>query len=523
MKLGKAIALVGLSVAMTPVVSAAANLGQHPAAERALSQLQAHASEVRMSAHDSFSVRDVIVDADGSAHVRLLRSYRGLPVIGGDMVIHLDHAGSFRDASLTMPAALALDTTPLHSSKEAIAVAKREFNGTRSGGTTASLAIYARNGVTALVHDVLVRGETASGLPSEMHYIVDAQSLAVLDRYDDIKTTAATGTGYSLLSGTVSLTTDRTSSTSYALRDPSRGSHYVITLSNRTYGGSLLTDSDNVWGNSSTSSSQTIAVDALYGQNQTWDFYQSLGRNGIDGQGGAGYSRVHYSRNYVNAYWSDSCFCMTYGDGDGSTYLPLVALDVAGHEMTHGVTANSAGLVYSGESGGLNEAISDMMGTAVEFRGARGNNTPNFLIGERIYIANNGKTTPTTALRYMFLPHQDGSSPNCYTSNIGSLDVHYSSGVANHFFYLLSQGAVSPAGFSISPSALVCNGNTSLTPVGLDAASRIVYRALTVYMTSSTNYAQARTATLSAARDLYGSSSTQYAATAAAWSAVSVN
>jgi zinc metalloprotease ZmpA len=163
------------------------------------------------------------------------------------------------------------------------------------------------------------------------------------------------------------------------------------------------------------------------------------------------------------------------------------------------------------------------MGTMVEYRGARGNNLPNFLIGERIYVANNNVQTPTTALRYMFQPSRDGSSPNCYTSTIGNLDVHFSSGVSNHFFYLLSQGAVSPPGFSIAASSLVCNGNTALTAIGRDAAARIMYRALSVYWTTSTNYTQARAGTLNAARDLYGTGSTQYNAVAAAWSAVSVN
>ena len=106
--------------------------------------------------------------------------------------------------------------------------------------------------------------------------------------------------------------------------------------------------------------------------------------------------------------------------------------------------------------------------------------------------------------------------------------MHYSSGVANHFYYLLAEGAVVPAGFgagtwaNLSPSSLVCNGNTSLTGIGRTAAAKIWYRALTVYMTSSTNYAAARAATLSAATDLYGAGSSQYNAVAAAWTAVSV-
>jgi len=524
MKLKKNLLIAAVATAFIPVAGHAANL-EHPFVARALEQMHAHAQELRMSAQDSFKVKDVIVDTNGATHVRMDRQYAGLRVIGGDMVVHMSPSGVYTDASLTMESALKLDTKPSATRGQAISAARAAFGGKIESLPSSSLAVYAREGKTALVYEVKLTGTATSGLPTEMHYMVDANTLAIIDQFDDIQTVAATGTGNSLTSGVVTLTTDQTAASSFALRDPSRGNHYVTDRGNTTStsAGTLFTDSDNLWGNSSTSSRQTAAVDALYGQNTTWDFYLSLGRSGIDGAGGAGYSRVHYSTNYVNAYWSDSCFCMTYGDGQSPTYLPLVALDVAGHEMTHGVTSRTAGLIYSGQSGGLNESMSDIMGTMVEYRGARGNNLPNFLIGERIYTANNNVATPTTALRYMFQPSRDGSSPNCYTSTIGNLDVHFSSGVSNHFFYLLAQGAVSPPGFSISASSLVCNGNTALTAIGRDAAARIMYRALSVYWTSSTNYAGARTGTLNAARDLYGTGSTQYNAVAAAWSAVSVN
>lgn len=523
MKLGKSLFFLAIAASFAPTIASAA-ADNNAVAAQALNQMPAHAQALRMSARDAFVVKDVILDTNGASHVRMDRLYAGLPVIGGDLVMHMSASGAFTNASTTMTSSLSLATKPKASSGSAIRAANAAFAGITSGQPSSTLSVYTRNGVTALAYDVLVRGTAISGQPSETHVIVDANTLAVLDKFDDIKTTAAAGTGNSLTSGVVPLTTDQTGATTFVLRDPTRGNHYINDLAGRRSGnGTTYTDSDNLWGNSSTSNSQTAAVDAMYGQNTTWDFYQSLGRNGINGTGSAGYSRVHYSRNYVNAYWSDSCFCMTYGDGDGATYLPLVALDVAGHEMTHGVTSTSAGLVYSGQSGGLNESMSDIMGTMVEFRGAKGNNLPNYLIGERIYTANNNVPTPTTALRYMFKPSLDGASPDCYTSTIGNLDVHYSSGVSNHFFYLLSEGAVSPSGFSLSPTSLVCNGNTALTAIGRDAASRILYRALTVYWTSSTNYSQARAGTLSAAADLYGTSSTQYNAVAAAWSAVSVN
>jgi Zn-dependent metalloprotease len=217
---------------------------------------------------------------------------------------------------------------------------------------------------------------------------------------------------------------------------------------------------------------------------------------------------------------------MTFGDGDnGVTINPMIALDVAGHEMSHGVTSRTAGLVYSGESGGLNEATSDIFGTMVEFYANNPSDPADYLIGEKVYARN---PTGTLALRYMFKPSLDGASPDCYSSGLGNLDVHYSSGVANHFYYLLAQGAVVPAGFgagttaNLTPASLVCNGNTAIKGIGRTAAQRIWYRALTVHMTSNTNYAGARAATLSAATDLYGASSAQFNAVAAAWNAVSV-
>jgi Zn-dependent metalloprotease len=343
--------------------------------------------------------------------------------------------------------------------------------------------------------------------------------------------TTSAGTGKTLLSGNVAITTDskvsRRGVTSFAMRDPSRGDNDTTDLKHRTSGtGMTFSDTDNIWGNNATTDTATAGSDTHCGLGLTWDYHKNtFGRNGIDNAGTTTYSRVHCSNNHVNAPWDDGCFCMTYGDGDGVTYLPLVAIDVAGHQMTHGVTSRTAGLIYSGESGGLNEATSDIMGTMVEFEANNPLNPPNCLIGERIYKANNGVPTPTTALRYMFKPILDTRSPDCYTGSIGGLDVHYSSGVANHFFYRLAEGAVIPPGFSgtiTSTSQLVCNGNTAIVGVGRDAAAKIWYRALSVYMTSGINHATARVAPLNAAGDLFGVGSATYNAVAAAWSAVSV-
>jgi zinc metalloprotease ZmpA len=596
MKFRKSTLAVAVFVACNTgiAVSATGNSGSEmksAAVSRALSLMHnVTAKSTGIGSNEAFVAKDVIIDNDGAEHVRFDRVSKGLRVIGGDMVVHMDSDGSLRDlshhgvAAKSSAAGVSITGTPSIEVGEgaedaALDHAASLFKGAFTAEPTAEKVFYARDREPVLAFDVLIQGVRRDGTPTEMHYIVDANTNALLDKFDGVRSfipegrtqgsaftdairvnnllaygltvdvegltsdvgitgfdtpsspsvaviakAAAAGTGNSLLAGTVSLTTDSISG-GYALRDPSRGNHYATNMSNRTSGnGTLFTDVDNVWGNGSTSSTVTAAVDAVFGQNKTWDYYKNvLGRNGIANDGRGAFSRIHYSTNYVNAFWSDQCFCMSYGDGQAPTYLPLVAIDVAGHEMTHGVTSRSANLTYSGESGGLNEAISDMIGTAVEFYSNNAQNTPNYLIGERIYASNKGKATPTTALRYMFKPSIDGRSPDCYTSTIGNLDVHYSSGVANHFFYLASVGAAVPAGFNLTPSQLVCNGNTSITGIGRDNVAKIVYRALTVYMTSSTNYKGARTATLNAARDLFGSTSSQYAGIAAAWSAVGVN
>jgi Zn-dependent metalloprotease len=516
-----------------PATTLAAVPAGSPAVSRANGLIAGHAGALHRDGADAFVARGVIVDADGTEHVRFDRTWRGLPVIGGDVVVH-SRNGQYRGASLTLGSAMRPSGEGRVGRDDAIAAAGAEFGTGFNGRPTARKVVYARGQQPVLAWEVVMHGTRADQTPTEMHYFVDAGNGRLLDRYDGIETkrpggggtgttcnTAASGTGQSLFSGDVGINTVACSDGTYQMRDTARGGGYTTDLNQRTNGsGTIFSDADNNWGNNTTSDRATVGVDAHYGVAETWDYYQNVhGRNGIANDGKGALSRVHYGRNYVNAFWSDSCFCMTFGDGGGS-YYPLVNIDVAGHEMTHGVTSRSADLTYSGESGGLNEATSDIFGTMVEFYSNNANDTPDYMIGEEIYVNNPGGTK---ALRYMFKPSLDGASPDCYSSNIGSLDVHYSSGVANHAFYLIAEGATTPAGFSVTPAQLVCNGNTSAGGIGRDAAQRIWYRALTVYMTSNTNYAGARAATLSAAADLYGSGSQQYNGVASAWSAVGVN
>lgn len=483
---------------------------------RARAHLKGFAGHTLAGAEDAFEVHDTVMDDDGQ-HVRFTRSFRGMPVIGGDVVVHSDRNGAFRAASKSMQRGINVGKKFNVSAGRAIVAALAVHTGTTRGEAPQAV-VYARGDTPVLAWDVRVYGEQADGLPSEKHVIVDGATGAVLEAWDDIHSAAATGSGRSLYSGTVSLTTDLVSGT-YYLRDPSRGNNYTINMANRTSGGTVFTDADNVWGTGTTSSTQSAAVDAQYGTAKTWDYFKNVhGRVGIANNGTGAYNRVHYSTRYNNAFWSDSCFCMTYGDGDGSVFKPLVSLDVAGHEMTHGITSRTARLVYSGESGGLNESTSDIFGSMVEFYAANASDAGDYLIGEKIAVSGG-------AMRSMVQPSSDGVSADCWYSGVGNLDVHYSSGVGNHFFYLLAQGTTngSPSKTCVAGNTRVATGNGTVTGIGRAKAEKIWYRALTVYMTSSTTYAGARTATLNAAADLYGASSAERAAVAAAWSAVGRN
>ncbi|MFZ9520454.1 MAG: M4 family metallopeptidase, partial [Silvanigrellaceae bacterium] len=398
------------------------------------------------------------------------------------------------------------------SPEQALAVAEKQFTGMLQTVSKPELIVFARDGDARLAYEIVFTGIVGEETPTEMHVFVDARSSELINQWEGIQTVAGSGNGFFV--GSVALET-LLASGSYQLKDPNRGNQATNDMANKTNGsGKIFLDADNKWASGLLSDRATVGVDAQFGAATTWDFFKlKFGRLGLRNDGVGALSRVHYGRAYNNAYWSDACFCMTYGDGDGKTFNPFASLDVAGHEMSHGLTAMTAKLVYSGESGGLNEATSDIFGTLVEYFANNQKDVPDYLIGEQLYKSGGGK-----ALRYMYNPPLDGRSPGCYSTTLGTLDVHYSSGVANHFFYLLAEGST-PAGLPVSPT---CNGS-SLSGIGRDAAGAIWYRALTVYMTSSTNYAGARAATLQAARDLFGSTSSQALAVASAWSAVGVN
>ncbi|MFC9398869.1 M4 family metallopeptidase [Streptomyces sp. NPDC057027] len=474
----------------------------------------ATAKSLGLGAQEKLVVRDVVQDRDGTTHTRYERTYAGLPVLGGDLIVDESKAGATTGVIKSNRAELknvdlAASVAPAAAEKQALGLAAADGSKKTAADRAPRKVVWMAQGAPVLAYETVVGGLQHDGTPNQLHVITDAKSGAKLFEWQGIET----GIGNTMYSGQVTLGT----APSYSLTDTTRGNHKTYNLNGGTSGtGTLFTNTTDTWGNGLASNKETAGADAHYGAALTWDYYKNVhGRSGIRGDGVGAYSRVHYGNAYVNAFWDDSCFCMTYGDGTNNT-KPLTSIDVAAHEMTHGVTSNTAGLIYSGESGGLNEATSDIFAAAVEFYANNANDKGDYLVGEKIDIRGNG-----TPLRYMDKPSKDGSSKDSWYSGIGNIDVHYSSGPANHFFYLLSEGSGAKVVNGVSYDSPTSDG-LPVTGIGIDKARLIWFKALTTKFSSSTNYAGARTGAIAAATDLYGASSPEVAAVQDAFAAINV-
>lgn len=349
---------------------------------------------------------------------------------------------------------------------------------------------------------------------SKKEIFVDAISgkiLGVRQKLYDVDVNANAQTAYS---GLQQITTDQVNTNLYRLRSANRGNGIVVlNMSGQgmNYGGATdFTNSSTTWSTFNPAIDR-YATDAMWGQQKTYDFYKTtFNRNRVDNAGLALYGYVHTNlvafgfSNNTNAFWDGSK--MTYRDGS-STVTPLTALDIVGHEITHGLTQYTAKLIYNGESGALNESFSDMLGTASEFFGKP--NTADWLIGENI----------GTPFRSMSNPKQYGQ-PNTYhgqyyyTGNSDNGGVHTNSGVSNYWFYLVASG-----GGGVND----LNNAYSVQGVGISQAQTIAYNTLVYYINNtSCGFALCRNLSIQAAKDSYGYSSSAVKAVQNAWYAVGV-
>ncbi len=351
---------------------------------------------------------------------------------------------------------------------------------------------------------------------SRQEVFVDAKTGQVLGSNTLIHETNAPGTAVTAYSGNQSIVADQVSATSFRLRETGRNGGTAVETYNlkqgTTYSRAVdFTDTDNTWNNVNTSKDE-YATDAHWGAEKTLDFYYTkFGRKSIDNNNFAIKSYIHYSRNYFNAFWDGSR--MTYGDGSSTNgNKPLTALDVCGHEITHGLTSFTANLAYQKESGALNEGFSDIFGNSIEFW-ARPSKT-SWKLGEDFNYVIRDMANPNAYSQPDTYGGTYWKTTTCTPSSTNDYcGVHTNSGVLNFWYYLLVNG-----GSGTNDKGFVY----SVTGIGLDKAAAIAYRTLTTYLTSSSTYANARTYSLQAAADLYGAGSAEVTQTTNAWNAVGV-
>jgi len=450
-------------------------------ADAAVAFAHARRKELGISARDELSVMNVRRGAGGLTHVRLGQRLDGVRVFGGDVVAHAEG-----DAIVALSGRLAthldrFDVKPVLAAADATQLAKEAFAGAAADtfvyerASTELVILPSEAGGANLAYRVELFTELQNGTPPGLwNTFIDAKSGAVLLRFNAIHTLAqASGPG-----GNPKVPRTWTS----ALDVEASGSGYVentsrlqtVTLGNKTSGaGTTISGSLGNIGDAAANDAHGFAEVTLNMLSE-W-----MGYNSIDEQGFKILSRVHYGTRYENAYWDGTQ--MTYGDG-ANTFYPLSgALDVVAHEIDHGFTSNHSNLTYSGQSGGMNEAFSDIAGTVAEFY-FEGNGA-NFDLGSDIF-------KQTGALRYMCDPTKDGASIDDASKYRSGIDVHYSSGVYNKSFCLaakrLSSG--SPTG--------------AATADGVRRAGKAYFEANANYWTASATFVTGCVGVLDAAKAL---------------------
>lgn len=471
-------------------------------------------------------------DQLGHHHERFQQTYAGFPVEGSMINIHSQNGrvyamnGDFFNlsqinlqASLTEKSALkaALDHIDANAYKWQLAkeekllqdlkIGTTEVNGPYSYFPEGELVIAPVAGnFEGGNYRLAWKFDIYAHAPLSRHYVfVDAQNGDILFKLNRIHTVDVPATAFTQYSGQRTITTDSVMMGLYRLRESGRGNGiFTWNLNNTTNPANQVDfeDSDNIWNNVNADLDQ-YAPDAHWGAEMTYDYLlQVHGRNSIDGNGFAINSQVHYG-NFAtqNASWNGST--MNYYDGNGR---PFTSLDIAGHEIAHGLTNFSANLVYRNEPGALNESFSDIFGKAIE-KWARPNDF-SWNIGQDLNFVIRDMADPNR-----FNNPRNYKGVDWFTGTGDNGGVHYNSGVQNHWFYLLCEGGTGTNDF---------NERYSVAKIDFDTAGHVAFRNLTVYLTTNSNYEDAAFFAIESAKDLYGSCGRVHKAVQDAWHAVGV-
>ena len=455
----------------------------------------------------------------GRTHERFDQYHGDVRVLGGQLVWQKD-AGLVLSVTGNLYEDVDVNVTPTLTADEAAAraLAQREA-GVRVVGRTELVVLPLRERF-ALTYFLHVRGQgTLEAV------FVDAHSGNVALRYNAHRTQTSTiGLGIGTWSDDKKMTAEMAAGTHRAVDRvrPFGIKTYDVNFNfgawnsyNAERDSFLATDRDNEWRDGA-------VVDAHTYAGYTYDYYfKRHGRRGIDDRGLAATNFVHIVRQiagFNNAFFDPVDTSMNYGDGDGETFAFFSSgLDVVAHELTHAVTQFTSDLIYLNESGALNEAISDIMGVAVEFEfepSGRGRQRADWILGEDLYI--NFGPFFRTFINPMSLGDPDHYSVRCDAECPEDFDnggVHINSSIANHAFYLMVAGGT--------------NRTSGITVAGLgmdqmDRIESIFYRGFVFYLVPSSDFSDAREATLRAAREIYGAGSPEERTVRDGWNAVGV-
>jgi len=537
-----------------------------------VSRLDARRAAAGLDNEHGYKVRGQHPGVHGERIIRADHTFQGLRVFGSESVVVTDESGEIVSESASdrrngldaSRSSLAAGKTPstsaAFSADEAIRIAVSRTPGSEhrfkpeaelliwpvmKTVRTEAAANKAESALNALdVQEVVDHYELAYLVKTRMNKdgraiardtVINAQTGAVIKQWNALQT--VTGVGHSQYNGDVPIQTSLSGST-YKMLDSTRGTGgtfggMAITNANHSSAnnpsaGSIYTNTTNTWGDgqnyisggsTTNANGQTAAVNALWGLMNTYDTMKNvMGWSSLDGNNTATYIAVHVDNNYDNAFFEPGCKCMYIGDG--SSFYSLGSIDVIGHEMGHGVTDATSNLTYSGESGGLNESNSDINGEMVEAY-ARNGGTGNVVPAGNDWMMGKEISKSGQPLRWMWKPSKDGGSADAWSSTVGNLDVHYSSGPNNRMFYFLSQGSNSSSSSEMY-SKYLTKQPLAMTGIGNDKAYRIWFKANTTKFTASTNYADARLKVIQSAEELYGVGSPESIAVKRAYAAINV-
>lgn len=474
-------------------------------------------------------IKQSVKDDIGYFHQRLNQTYKGYPVEGAVYLVHSKsgmieslNGDIFNDLNVsvnrTITESAALNKALNYAKAEIymweqpeIQYSADETHAYSHEKPKGELVIVAKDGAfTEKDFRLAYKFDIYAVKPLARNYVyVDAQNGEIIHTVSRIHTADVPGTAVTKYSGSQAIVADSYTG-GYRLRESGRGGGIrTLNLETGTNVGNAVDfqDADNNWNNVNAQSDEA-ATDAHWAAEKMYDFYMNhYTRNGIDGNGGMIYCYMHYDVDYFNAFWDGTA--MYIGDGNAQNQNnPLSALDIIGHEMTHGVTQFTADLVYQGESGALNESFSDIFGTAIEFEAKP--TQANWLVGSDIGITLRSMSNPA---QYGDPDTYGGSNWTDPTSANDNGGVHTNSGVQNLWFYLVSQGGTGTND----------NGDAyNVTGIGISKAQDIAYRSLSTYLTNNSDFMDARVASIQAATDLYGPCTNEVIAVTNAWRAVGV-